>query len=125
VSRVINKGERIVFSYGDYSDYMVLAVVDAAETFDIDFCRKEFMTWQAEKNLDEYGFSEYQFLSWLVVVRGLLVEASVNWKEWHLGDYYESSKNGQDLSLWRDAEHSWDSAWPGKDAREKVEKANG
>lgn len=120
MSRIINKGERFVLSSGDYSDYRVLTIADASETFDIDFCRKEYRQWAAAKNIEEHGFNEYQFLAWLVVVRGLLIEVSVGWKEWHLSRYAEEK---QELSLWQDGR--WDADWPGDYARKDVEKANG
>lgn len=123
VSRIVQKGERIVITHGCWSDYQILTVAEAVESFSIDFARKEYMTWAAAKNLDDYNH-EYKFLAWLVSVRGLLLEVPVNWREWHLGDYGLNDRN-YDIGPWRDVESSWRSDWPGKDAAEDVEKANG
>jgi hypothetical protein len=115
----ITKGQRIVVSHGEYSDYRVLTIAEVREDFDTGFVYKEFIVWAAQRNI--HVPSEYHFLAWLVNVRGLLDEVSVDWSEWHFGDY-GMEKSGE-VSLWRDGR--WDSDWPGKNDREEVEKANG
>jgi hypothetical protein len=126
---LIRKGERIVISHGAYSDYRILTIAEATEDFDAEFARKEFVVWANLKSLTSKSLSdanEYQFLAWLEIVRRLIVEVPVDWREWHLGDYGLSHYDKEDaVSPWRDVEFAWAADWPGKDAREEVEKANG
>jgi hypothetical protein len=123
MSRIVQKGERLVITHGCYSDYKILTVAEAVESFSIDFVHKEYMTWAAAKDVNGDN-REYKFLAWLVSVRGLLVEVPVNWREWHFGDD-GLNDNDYDIGPWRDVESSWRSEWPGKYAAEEVEKVNG
>lgn len=123
IARVANKGERLVISRGDYSDYQILTIAEVVETFDVGFAARQFQAWSAARNI-EFGDKQYQFLAWLINVRKVLVEVSVDWREWYLGSTY--STLGKDdrygIAGWRDGE-SWGSEYYGESEIEDVRAA--
>lgn len=118
MSRIVHKDERLVVSHGDYSDYQILAIVEANKSFDVDVALQEFQAWLAPRDI-KYP-SQYHFLAWLLNVRGLVREVSVNWREWHLGDYGFTGRDYR-LELWRDGR--WDDDDLGKYDAEEIEES--
>lgn len=80
----IEKGETVLLSTGEYSDYSVKALCLALETFNTEDVIKEYLAINPDET-DRYSADFFKFINWLVNERKVLEE--IKHREWHLGDY--------------------------------------
>jgi hypothetical protein len=82
----IPKGTTVLFSSGEYSDYLISALMQAKVDIDPSEVRNEYINLYPEETV-EYGFKESNFLNFLKE-KNLFEEVSnPKWMEWHLSEY--------------------------------------
>ena len=82
---VIKKGQVVVFTSGDYSDYTIEAIGKAVSTFDEKAVLKEYFQIHPEHH-GLYEFNSYAFENWLMNEARLVEE--IDYQEWNLQDSY-------------------------------------
>lgn len=80
----IKKGETVLISTGEYSDYTVKALVRATQDFHPKEMSDEYLA-RFPDQAEDYGVDFYMFTNWLVNEKKVLEE--IEHREWHLGDY--------------------------------------
>lgn len=80
---LINEGELLLFSNGEYSDYGVMTLARATKPFNIQDRLEAYLKCHPEQR-ERYEFDEYGFLAYLTL-DGTVVE--VEYREVHLGCY--------------------------------------
>lgn len=80
----VSKGEILMVTTGEYSDYGVQSLVVALADFDINELREEYLS-EFPDQTERYSADFYKFNNWLVNEKKIVEE--VKHREWHLGDY--------------------------------------
>lgn len=112
---IIPAGTLVVLTWGEYSDYDMLALCRAETDIDTDALAQEFIAMRkdAAADSDEYvstRFSRFAFLKWLVVDKKVLSDQS--YAEWHLGsygDYDGTVTDVEEVAEERREQETWDS----------------
>jgi hypothetical protein len=99
---LIRKGQRVLVTTGEYSDYSIRMVAEALDDIHVFTLREEWLVLHPDQR-EDYHFQEEPFLAWVYATKGLLREVSVDWLEWHLGSYGCVSRDDYTVSPWRDA----------------------
>jgi predicted ATP-binding protein involved in virulence len=81
---VVKKGDIVLCSSGEYSDYSIMSVGRANKDFNTDELKAEYLSINPEEKKD-YSFVDSKFIKWLVVDKELLEE--ITYTEWHISDY--------------------------------------
>ena len=81
---IIKKGELLIISSGEYSDYRMVALCRASQDIDIEALREEYLTLHPEQR-QRYRFREYQFVKWCLVDRTVATEEL--YREWWIDSY--------------------------------------
>ena len=100
---MIKKNELFIFSSGEYSDYEVFTVCRALKNIDVDKMKDEYLKLYS---LEDYGFSEYRFMNWIINVKHLVEE--LDFKEWFLGTF--NNCDSMNLKKW-DRSYRQDPGW--------------
>lgn len=87
MSKIVKKGQIMVLTSGDYSDYGINAIFKALEDFDLDAEVQEYYKQETEVQFDRNRRKTgIDFPAWLVKWR---VAEEVDFLEIHTGDYGE------------------------------------
>ena len=78
------KGDLIIMTSGDYSDYVIDILCRALADFDIEEMRQEYLVLFPEEAV-RYKFSDVHFKKWLIVDKRLLEELQA--REWNFDSY--------------------------------------
>lgn len=79
----VNKGTILMLSTGEYSDYGIQTLSKAIKDFDIREVSEEYLS-ENEGQRGSYSCDFYKFTQWLIEKKYI---ETVEYKEWHLGDY--------------------------------------
>jgi hypothetical protein len=86
--RILEAGELIIITSGEYSDYNIQFVGKTISSFDAEAMLEAWLTEHPDQRKD-YNFNEYEFLAYLMA-SGLFQE--LHPVEWHLSDYSTVAK---------------------------------
>lgn len=84
----ISKGEIILITSGEYSDYNVYGLLIALEDINTEELRNAYINKFPEQT-DKYGFKEEIFLQYL---KHLNLVKEIHFKEWYLASYSNISE---------------------------------
>jgi len=79
------KGDLVLLTDGDYSDYHILAIARAKTDFDMDNLFEEYLG-KKPKQKDPYKFNNDAFVKWLMTDKNVLEEK--NTQESHFGQLH-------------------------------------
>ena len=88
-TRTLNKGEKIIITQGEYSDFGIVAFAICLKDFSPDDILREYLTIHPDQ-AKEYEFDETAFVRFLLIEKKVIEETS-NMFEWHLGSYRNPS----------------------------------
>jgi hypothetical protein len=84
MDKKVAKGDLIIMTSGDYSDYVIDTLCRALADFDIEEVRQEYLAQFPEEAV-RYKFSDTHFKKWLIVDKRLLEELQA--REWNFDSY--------------------------------------
>lgn len=84
MDKKVAKGDLIIMTSGDYSDYIIDTLCRALADFDIEEMRQEYLAQFPERD-KPYSFSGAHFRKWLIADRKLLKELRA--REWNFDSW--------------------------------------
>jgi hypothetical protein len=80
-ARIIKRGEIVLLTSGEYSDYDVKALARATADIDVDYIKREYLSQFPDER--DYKFRAYHFIEWLIERKMI---DKLKYHEFYLGD---------------------------------------